>query len=313
MKRSTKIALAVAAALLVGGAVLCTISLSRVNYDFGALTTAQAPEHRVETVRAAGVETIQMELDADDVHIVRSEDDQIHVSWYDREERRYELTRDDGALILQQVQQTGKRDWRRWISFDWDTGTTGVELAVPADFDGDLHVWVDLGALSVDGVSMTGELECRTDSGAVEINRLDAGSVVAESSLGKIRGSDWSVARGVSVTTDSGGISLQRCKASEFQLGAQLGSIGLGQVAAGTVHAETDSGSIDLDALRADEITLKTDLGRVSGSIDGVQTQYTVFPEARLGNNNLTGRKGSADKTLTVTTESGDIDLSFLH
>lgn len=97
----------------------------------------------------------------------------------------------------------------------------------------------------------------------------------------------------LSVSTDNGDIGAKDVSASEAIFGSALGNI------------RPEALDVAVSA------RLSTELGDIRGSLCGAVSDYSVRASTELGNCNLTNSEGGG-KTLTVTTDLGDIEISFL-
>lgn len=70
-------------------------------------------------------------------------------------------------------------------------------------------------------------------------------------------------------------------------------------------------GSIDLDAFASPDITLISDMGEVSGTILGRQEEYQIAVDTDMGSSNLDDQMTGGPNTLEVTTNMGNIELTF--
>jgi len=311
MKHATKIALRTAVLLLAAGMILCAAALAHDGLRFSALSTAPAPVRQEQAISAAGLNEIRIDAASDDVRVTRSDDADIHLSWYDREYLVYRLENEGGVLSLRLDRTQGRKDWKHWINFDL-YGSGGVTLAVPANFAGEVSAETDSGGIGLSDVTLGGSLTCKTNSGPIKADALAAAGATIRTVSGSVDGSDWFVAGPASCETDSGAATLKGVEAASFSLGAKSGRVKLAGVRSDAAAVRTGSGNITLDALSADVITLSARSGDIRGTIDGAETDYTVSADAVSGECSLRDRAGAGFRTLTVKTNSGDIDLSFL-
>lgn len=70
-------------------------------------------------------------------------------------------------------------------------------------------------------------------------------------------------------------------------------------------------GSIDLDAFASPDITLSADSGNVTGTIAGRQEEYQITVDTDMGSSNLADQMTGGPNTLEVTTNMGNIELTF--
>lgn len=316
MKKSTKIALLVAAALLVIGAVLCAVSLQSVGFDFYRLSTSngRSKEMKKETFDAQEIFKIQLEIDIDDLHLIRSEDSQIHLQYTNWDNRKYEVSSNGGTLTV--AQGVGKGPYSiQWFSFDFGDENNDMLLALPEGYAGDLQISSDVGNVELEeALRLSGSLDCQLDSGSFRADSLTAPRITVETDIGSITGSGWSAGTYLFLATQTGDIDLESSQvAGDLICQTDIGEITLSAVESGTVQLSTQTGDIHLERLRADSITASTDIGDISGTLVGVEAEYTIFTETDIGDSNLKDRAGTTQRQLELETETGDISVQFIR
>lgn len=81
---------------------------------------------------------------------------------------------------------------------------------------------------------------------------------------------------------------------------------------AGDLNIDINNGDILLNKLFVQKnITLHAKNGGISGILNGSYDDFEINSEARKGNNNLPTSKEGGNKTLTATTNNGDINIVF--
>lgn len=80
----------------------------------------------------------------------------------------------------------------------------------------------------------------------------------------------------------------------------------------GNISLDVNNGDISLNQFLGEgNITLHTKNGNITGTLTGSAEDFTIQSEARKGNSSLPESQAGGNKTLNVTTNNGDIDLSF--
>lgn len=309
MKKTTKIALLLAAGLLAAGLALCGTALALADFDLGRLSTDYGTAQRTgHTVDPAEVSRIELNIREDDLVVTPSEDGQIHIEYVQRERLRYQFRQADGVVAVEQAREG------RWTWFTLQLGlrTNQVVVSLPEDWAGDLRVESDVGAVTLERPLHLGALDIRVGTGDLDLRGLRAGSVTAQSDVGCIYGAGWDVERYAFLETDTGDITLEDSDAGiRLQCQTDVGGLRLERVTAEELEAESATGDVTLRQLAADRIRITSDVGAIRGDIDGAEADYTISAEADVGDCNLRDWPGRTDKTLTLETDVGDIDIRF--
>jgi len=254
MKKGTRAALITAAVLFAVGLLLCAGALWKVNFNFGALSTNDEPVARSGLAMTDGLRGIRVEAHSDDVRVTRSADDQIHVVWYDGTYESYELVTVNGTLVLREKESDGDKSPAHWLQFDLREAS-GIELAVPEGFAGDLDLYTNAGGITCTDVSIGGEADLETQSGDASLRSMRAADIRLETSSGSIA-LDAVQSPELVLSAVSGDVSgTIDGAAADYTVSASSvsGDCGLSDrtgSGAGMLTVRTDSGSIDLRFLR---------------------------------------------------------------
>lgn len=157
----------------------------------------------------------------------------------------------------------------------------------------DINVQNVSGMIRLQTVSAHSGIACQTTSGGIEAAGLEAGlTITAKSMSGKVE------------------LSQATCNAAVV-LESASGSVKLTEVDCQTITADLTSGSITLQQLAADEITLRCVSGSISGTVCGVQEEYSIIVNTVSGSSNLRSAVSDTGKTLSLDTTSGSISVKF--
>lgn len=113
------------------------------------------------------------------------------------------------------------------------------------------------------------------------------------------------------VDTSSGVKTINTVSANSIHLTFQSGWNDLAQVVCNDITVKSDSGNVEFSELNAQNIIIDLSLGHVNGSIIGKQSDFVVTTRSNSGKNNLPIKWGQGSKTLSISTSSGDIDVTF--
>jgi len=189
-------------------------------------------------------------------------------------------------------------------------------------------------------------IELRSDFGALTLEDAEGGSISLHSSSGKVDLTDVSTGDKVTADTDFGSVTLQHVTAEAYELQSNSGEITV-DGAAGPLMAHTDFGSIKVTnaqtvtldlktnsgsiefsgALGAGPHTVKTDFGTIKVSLPKdvkltvdlktdfgkVKSDFPITVTGEFSNEHLGGALNGGGESLTVSTNSGDINLEILN
>lgn len=292
MKKSAKIALIVAGAMLVVGGALCTLTWTlgiggRLHLPAKLPLTANCLE---ETLPIAADGSVRIHVMTDDVTVGVSPDRQAHLSYYDTAFLKNVVTADAGAITLSQevLPQRAWPDIKRWIA-EWNMDTS-VTLLLPKGFSGEVVISSTTGSITAETLELKLlSLDCTT--GDLDVRQLRADTVALGTSTGSILLADADIVGALTVTTTTGEARLDEVTADAVERRASTGKTVLSGVTAGSVFVNASTGDVVLQRLSADAVTIALTTGSVRGTLLGTAAAY-------------------AD-ALHITTTTGDISITY--
>ncbi len=244
MKKSIKITLLVAAALVLVGCAIAILALA-LGGSFRESTR--------EVVHAVEGEFVSMDIHTDmaNVRLEVSEDGTCYAVCDEIDRISYTVELRDGVLLLR---ETDDRQWYEYIGINVG-GIPRVTLYLPKGAYDRLTIKTSSGDIVSEevGLSFT-HVSLATGSGSIRMSSPVREELTADSSSGNIALSDMTLTS-LTATSSSGDISLADLTAT-------------------TLHASTSSASLSLSYVRADEMELDTSSGKL--------TLYHVFAEKSL-------------------------------
>jgi hypothetical protein len=300
MKKGTKIALITAGALMILGVVLCGVAWASCGFSLAALSTTS--DHLVSMPKQAydpaELEKIVLDCGWDDVEIHVSEDEYVWVQYSKWNDWIYLESMRDGVLKFEKVSvETPHRWWENFFRVDFtgeDDARRTLHLWLPAGgFAGNLEVTTDSGNVEIDpGIRLEGGLDCQLSAGEFEAEDLEAGRVSVDTDLGDISGRNWTIGEDVALTTNAGGIELEKSAiGGALHCETDLGDVETLRVTAASTNLRTNAGEVTMELMEAPDITIETDMGDVEGSITGREADYTILVSTDLGESNLRDRQ----------------------
>ncbi len=319
MKRSTRIWLLTAGALILVGCIVFAGVMTSMKWNFGKLSTVQLETRSYESGEA--FRDVSATTDAADVVFVKSGDGVCRVECRELPDAPHTVRVEDGVLVIKAQED---RDWTAYLGVGFETPRITVYL--PDAEYGALTVHSGAGNVTVpDGFSFAsadvtlgaGNAEFAADAaGAV---RLKSGARNVSASNVEVGALDASVSAGrvtltgvrcreditVDVTTGESRVSGAACQSIRSTGGT--GSLLLVDVIAEErMEIERSTGDVDLDGCDAGEISIKTSTGDVTASL---LTQKVFLVESATGSVDVprTTRGGTCE----VTSGTGDIEITI--
>lgn len=218
-------------------------------------------------------------------------DDHITVSYGEpRDERwRYNIT-DTGSTLVIEKQDKG------WMFFQLFSHVEPIVIQVPEGIVLDFDIKTSNGAVMVSGVS-AGTTRLETSNGRIEVENvaeycpnilfIGEGQMECETIL--------------DVKTSNGRITLNGVVVDE-------------------ITGRTSNGGISFEGLQTDLLDLKTSNGGIDGSVDGARSDFSIKADTsngsiRIGDGSYGKHltEGDSDRTITLKTSNGGIQLNFAN
>ena len=276
-----------------------------------------------------------------DLYIGVSEDKLVHVTYYECDQVKFVISRENGLTIKQE----GRIPIVNLLSED---SHRQVQVLVPESFGGNIDSNLTTGETKIEQISPS-VLNADTTTGTMSIKKVTAETIHAGTTTGLLRVEDSKAAAGRFGTT-TGELSITDCSFSgelrvtgstgliyigptecgALDARASTGKIVLHNVKADTVEAGLTTGKIEADSLKAGRIVFESTTGDISfgmlecpiismsattGDITGVLVgyadDYTIESSTSTGSNTLPEHMGSGAKKADFRTTTGDIEVHF--
>ena len=338
MKRTVKLWLITAAALLLLGCILFGGVMMRLNWDFTKLSTTRYETNRYEITE--DFHSISINTDTTDVLFVPSTDASCRVECYEEIDGRHTVAVKDGVLVIEEV---NTKQWFGYIGIGFDSPK--ITVTIPEGTYGKLTVRTDTGDLTlprelsfkdIDVEGNTGDITLFASSSGLIRIKSDTGSVFAEDL--SARALDLSVSTGnvtltkisctnelsIRVTTGDATLTDVTCQSlttkgstgdltlksviaeGSFSIERSTGDVHLRQSYAAVLFIETDTGDVTLEECDAEELRIKTDTGDVKGSL---LTEKIFLVDTDTGRKNVP--KTSSGGRCEITTDTGNIIITI--
>ena len=318
MKRSSKIWLLSAAALLLVGALIFAGVMTALKWNFGGLMLDKY-ENEEYTLEGA-LADISVTADTAVIQIVPATDGKVTVKTHEHKRAKHTVTLKDGKLTVAQSDQ------RKWYEHIFDFGKPTVTVALPAGAYGALTVDSRTGDILVSGelsfasaeiklttgdveyyASTSGEVNIQTNTGDIEVKGARVGALSLSVTTGDVELSSLDLTGALSVKVSTGDTDMESVTAKSLASTGSTGDMSLqGVTVAERMEIERSTGDVRFEGCDAGEILVRTDTGSVTGSL----LSEKVFI-ARTDTGRVDVPRTVTGGRCEITTDTGDIILSI--
>lgn len=319
MKKTTKIWVSVALALMLVGGIIFVVAMSAIGWDFTKLSTSKYETNRYALKES--FQSVSVDIDTADIRFVAFEDNTAFVVCYEQEKVKHTVVLQDGVLKI------GVDDTRKWyehigIHFGSPTVTvympqgnygalsikskTGdVEIAKDFQFES-LDISENTGDV-INYASATGAMKIKTSTGNIFVENVSASSLELSVSTGNVTVAGVSSTGDVNIRVSTGKTSATNLTCKSFISNGSTGDIILKNViATERFSIERSTGDVRFDGCDAAEIYVETDTGDVSGNL---LTEKVFFAETDTGDIDVP--RTNAGGRCEIITDTGDIRIQI--
>ncbi len=281
MRTEKKVAIVVAAALMVLGFGMMAVSSAAARNNFKELI--KTDEYEVKTYDISeDFDNIEISVGVNDIVFEKSEDKNAHFTCAETEKIKYTVEVKNSTLFIKEKKN------KTLVDFMSLNNTPSNVLSLPKDaykkVTGSLGSGdITLGAYSFD------ELSLKVGSGDIYVSDVSCSKAVeAHASSGSVNFTDVTSGGSFNAVTGSGRIELSNCEGKDVEL-------------------KTGSGRIVLDKCDGDSLVMSTG----SGDIRGTLKTGKVF-QAKAGSGDVSVPASTeGNGTCNVKTGSGDIEITI--
>ncbi|MDL2289560.1 DUF4097 domain-containing protein [Clostridia bacterium OttesenSCG-928-F22] len=305
--------LIVAGALLLAGAICLSVAFSMGGFELENILRQQPKELQTVQYASGTVTLVDVQENIDDIIVVASPDDKIHLSYYTNEDEYYEITQtQEGVLSIRSKAGAQWYDFIKWLA-RYSKNKTPITIALPTEYAGSLRLHSDNGKIDVSAVSIGGYLEMRGKNGEMRIAQTTiAGDVTSITTNGRID-INTVTAMNAMLKTTNGKIGVHRLQTTgSINASGTNGEVLLSEtVAEGSIDAYLTNGSVTLTHCRAINTRIETTNGGVTGNMAGARQEYQITFDTVNGRKTPAETGGEGPYTLYVKTINGNIHFTF--
>lgn len=316
MKKSLIIALIVAVAMIIIGAVISVLAIGMVKGDFNAFSTVTYEEKIYEITE----DFDSISIDESDCEIIfaRSENNICKVECAENENSWHEVGVKDGTLCITAFDKpmahigiiSSRQPMMVYLPKDKydkltiDSSSGGVNI--PEDFTfTDAKVNCTSGSVKFMS-NVVSDADINSTSGSVAVSGLTCENLDVSSTSGSVKVGAITAADSISLSATSGSIGASGLNAANnLTIKNSSGSIVFDKINAGALTVSASSGRIEADDVNADGAEFETTSGSVT--LNGTRFTGALYVEATSGGTSLTDTIADSMK---VTSSSGSIKLN---
>lgn len=269
------------------GILLAVIGFSLSGFNYNKLNNDPGFTEK-SFVSTQAITAINAEDENVSVDIIESNDDKVHITYYENSSTQYNITEENGVINLS-VHKTFKITG----IFNFNFESVKLVIEVPRGYDGKLNI--------------------STSNAAIFVSRVTASDVYLKTSNGHVD-TDFLIATGdIEITSSNGRIELSNTSGNDFTVETSNGKIEIVNITAQEgIELKTSNGSISFDSVDyVSELRCKSSNASIDGTLPGNMTDYSIISDTSNGNNSLPSDMNSGDKKLNVKTSNGSIDIEF--
>ena len=335
-QRFFKLSAIVGCILLGAGILLCGAGFVGMGCNLNAFTYPRGGESVAVScfVEADAVDSIEIHASMGDVKVERASAANPEGVEVVLAKNVYQVVVQHGLLlVMPQDSYTatgqGGWNWYQLLNFpsngDWDVTIRVPEKLLDSVFvetsmgdvdlsdleAGSVTVQGDMGGVTLDSVSASESMTVTQSLGRVTMENCQGGTLLLENDMGDTDVASGSFTEG-QITSSSGSVGVADSDFTALTVDNDMGNVNLitTQVS-GAASCTVNMGNIDLDAFASPDITLTADSGNVTGTLAGRQEDYQITVDTDMGNSTLKDQLGDGPNILRVTTDMGNIELSF--
>lgn len=300
MSKTTKIALLLAAVLVVMGTVLLLWAMFGLRWDFHALSTV---EYETKThILSQDFDRIAIYTDTTDIRILLAEDGQGKLVITQQEKQDHRVSVEDGALT---IAMEDTRQWYDHITL-FSFGESGMTLYLTeTDYEA-LLVELSTGDVSIQEEMYFGNVNIATTTGDIRLDCLTADEVNLSVNTGDITANSVTCHGDVLVAVSTGRTQLRGVWCENLISTGSTGDITVEDGTAKTISITRSTGDVRFKDAEAGEIRVNTDTGDVTGTLrsDKIFVTQTDTGDVRVP-------KSTSGGLCQITTDTGDIHLEI--
>lgn len=259
-------------------------------------TTAVSSTQNLESLTFSPDEIDQLEfrLSGEDISFRPSDDGQIHIRYFKRDDVTYKayteqgIASEQGNTLVFTRSATGHSNQLFYFGFHYESETPDIQVALPQGLSVD--ILTASGDMAFSGVTIAA-LSISTVSGDVDLTNVQTDALTIGTTSGDVELEQVTVSGETSLETTSGELDLEDCTLNS------------------SLAVSSVSGNLEGQAMISGNITIDTTSGDVELNLSGSPAHSAGNISTTSGEMNLQGLQAQADYVVNVSTVSGDVTI----
>ena len=317
MKKSAKIWLITAGALILFGGIAFLGLMSALKWDFKKLSTVkyETSTHEISEDFVG----ISISTDTADIVFARSDDERCKVICYEEETAKNSVTAENGKLV---IKTENKKSGLNYIGFYFEQPKITVYLPSSEynslkvkESTGNVKISKDFIFKNVDINLSTGDVDfcspssesvkIKTSAGNIGVNQASLDTLELSTSTGTVTVSSVKCSGDIKINASADRVSLTDITCKSFKSTGDTGDILLKNVIASEkLSIERSTGNVKFDGCDAAELDIETDTGDVTGNL---LTEKVFITDTDTGEINVP--KSATGGKCEIETDTGNIKI----
>lgn len=300
MSKTTKIALLVAAVMVILGIAMVTGSLTALGGNYDAFATARYETQTYPLDR--DFDRISIDTQTADIRICLAQDGQGMLEISQQEKLNHRVSVENGLLS---VTLEDTRDWYDHISL-FSVGESGMTLYLPEEDYEALMVKVSTGHVTLSEEMFIGDVRITATTGDIRLEKLTAEAVNVKTSTGRIALTSVTCVGDVDLAVTTGTTRLQGVWCEDLVTTGDTGDITVTDGTANTLSIIRGTGDVRFENADAGQILVETDTGDVTGTL---RSEKVFVTETDTGDVRVPATTSGG--LCQITTDTGDISIKI--
>jgi DUF4097 and DUF4098 domain-containing protein YvlB len=248
-------------------------------------------------------ENIDIDVDVAEVIIKKANGEKYGVSCFESDKIYHTVKVENGTLKIYSANPSVSIINIGWVK------SPSVTVYVPEQFNGNLTISTDTGAVVIEKGLTFGNIGIDADTGAIKCSANAQGVVDIDADTGAIHLENMNQVVAINIDCSTSAIKLDNINCSNLSVNTDTGLVELNDVIAKMLNIDTDTGSVKLNRSNgSDSIVINTDTGSVTGTILTSGRYFEVETD--------TGSVSVPESTyggalVKITTNTGSINIKY--
>lgn len=264
MKKSLKIWIIIATALVVLGSFLFVGVMFFAQWDFSKIGTSKYETNTYEITENFG--NISIDTDTADISFELSSDDTCKVVCFEEEKARHEVSAKENHLV---IKKTSQKAWYDYIGINF--ASPKITVYLPETAFNSVYIKESTGDVSIEKMSVI-SLDINLSTGDVFLSDVACKILSTSGNTGDVYLKNVTAAKNLSITRSTGDIELLNSDAFEISVNTDTGDVKGTLLSPKIFITQTDTGKIDVPhTTEGGKCEITTDTGDIEIEVkDGI-------------------------------------------